>query len=59
MRLHLAASNDETKFEMFNDEIDEPLLRINFSYQETTDDDALESIQQYTRSFPFAAVLPG
>ncbi|KAL7506322.1 hypothetical protein ACHAXN_003600 [Cyclotella atomus] len=55
MRLHLAASNDETKF---NDEIDEPLLRINFSYQETTDDDALESIQQYTRSFPFAAVLP-
>jgi hypothetical protein len=59
MQLHLSAYNDDAKFEMFNDEVDTPLLRIIFSYQDTSDDDALEAIQRFTKSFPFAAVLPG
>ena len=51
--------SSDDRFDVFQDELDEPVLRINFSYD---DDDkgnlALSAIQNYTRSFPFVAVLP-
>ena len=57
---HLSASDEQTEgvFDTFDDEIDEVLLRVNFSHEATSDDDALDAVRQYTKSFPFAAVLP-
>jgi hypothetical protein len=37
---------------------DETLLRINFSFDEDEGGPALAAVQRYTRSFPFAAILP-
>ncbi len=37
---------------------DETLLRINFSFDEDEGGSALAAVQRYTRSFPFAAILP-
>ena len=45
-------------FETFEDETDETLLRINFSYENGDDSTALDAVRTYTKSFPFAAVLP-
>ncbi|KAL7482101.1 hypothetical protein ACHAW6_007783 [Cyclotella cf. meneghiniana] len=61
--LHSSASakEDNGGFEVFNDETDETLLRINFSFSETSPDGdakALDAVRLYTKSFPFAAVLP-
>ena len=51
--------SSDDRFDVFQDKLDETVLRINFSYD---DDDkgnlALSAIQNYTRSFPFVAVLP-
>lgn len=57
---HLSASDEQTEglFDTFDDEIDEVLLRVNFSHEAASDDDALDAVRQYTKSFPFAAVLP-
>lgn len=57
---HLSASDDQTEgvFDTFDDELDEVLLRVNFSHEAASDDDALDAVRQYTKSFPFAAVLP-
>ena len=56
------SSDDNDKFDVFNEDLDETILRINFSYEHNNDDDkgsaALSAIQDYTKSFPFAAVLP-
>lgn len=41
------------------DETDETLLRINFSFEHASEEkNALDAVRQYTKSFPFAAVLP-
>jgi hypothetical protein len=61
--LHSPASYKETEgfVETFDGEMDDILLRINFSFVRDSDDDAalaLAAVQQYTKSFPFAAVLP-
>jgi hypothetical protein len=59
--LYSSASGEETQrgFDVFNDETDETLLRINFSYPQTSPDSvALDAVRRYTKSFPFAAVLP-
>ncbi|KAL3782500.1 hypothetical protein HJC23_013429 [Cyclotella cryptica] len=57
-----ASGNDSNGgFEVFNDETDETLLRINFSFARTSldsDAKALDAVRLYTKSFPFAAVLP-
>ncbi|KAL3816896.1 hypothetical protein ACHAXA_006972 [Cyclostephanos tholiformis] len=37
---------------------DETLLRINFSFDDDDGSSALTAVQRYTRSFPFAAILP-
>jgi len=57
--------NSESELDVHEDEAEETLLRINFSYptsSTSTDDDkgslALAAVQKYTKSFPFAAVLP-
>jgi len=56
------SSDDNDKYDVFNEKLDETILRINFSYEHNNDDDkgsaALSAIQYYTKSFPFAAVLP-
>jgi len=59
------SADDNDNFDVFNEDLDETILRINFSYEHNNDEDddkggsaALSSIQDYTRSFPFAAVLP-
>jgi hypothetical protein len=56
----LSATDDGAKgsFETFNDQTDEVLLRINFSYSGSSGAAALDAVRQYTKSFPFAAVLP-
>ena len=58
--LRSSASDDDTKsvYETFVDETDETLLRINFSFEDASDENALDAVRQYTKSFPFAAVLP-
>ena len=58
--LRSSASDDDTKsvYETFLDETDETLLRINFSFEDASDETALDAVRQYTKSFPFAAVLP-
>mmetsp|Transcript_2429 Transcript_2429/g.5344 ORF Transcript_2429/g.5344 Transcript_2429/m.5344 type:complete len:226 (+) Transcript_2429:84-761(+) len=41
------------------DDHEETILRINFSFsEESSGDRALEAIREYTKSFPFAAILP-
>lgn len=37
---------------------EETLLRINFSFDSNNGSSALAAVQTYTKSFPFAAVLP-
>ena len=62
--LRSTSDDNNDTFGVFNEELDETILRINFSYQHNSDEDddkgsaALSAIQDYTRSFPFAAVLP-
>ena len=56
-------SDDSDRFDVCEDDVDETVLRINFRYEQDDGDDekgnlALAAIQDYTRSFPFAAVLP-
>lgn len=51
-------STDSGAFEAFDDEVDEVLLRVNFSYDGSSNAEALDAVRQYTKSFPFAAVLP-
>ena len=55
-------SDDSDRFDVFNDELEETVLRMNFRYDCDGNDEkgnlALSAIQDYTRSFPFAAVLP-
>ena len=56
-------SDDSDRFDVCEDDVDETVLRINFRYEHDDGDDekgnlALAAIQDYTRSFPFAAVLP-
>ena len=62
--LRTSSDDNNDKFDVFNEELDETILRINFSYQHNSDEDddkgsaALSAIQDYTRSFPCAAMLP-
>ena len=59
--LRSSASDDDTTsvYETFMDETDETLLRINFSFEHASEEkNALDAVRQYTKSFPFAAVLP-
>lgn len=37
---------------------EETILRINFSFNSENGGSALDAVQTYTKSFPFAAVLP-
>ena len=56
-----SAKEDNGGFEVFYDETDETLLRINLSFSGTSPDGdakALDAVRLYTKSFPFAAVLP-
>jgi len=63
--LRTSSDDNNDKLDVFNEKLDETILRINFSYEYNKDDDddkggssALSAVQDYTRSFPFAAVLP-
>ena len=49
--------SSDDRFDVFQDKLDETVLRINFSYGDNGNL-ALSAIQNYTRSFPFVAVLP-
>ncbi|KAL7532703.1 hypothetical protein ACHAWF_004216 [Thalassiosira exigua] len=61
--LTLSSSGDYEEGSSLEGELEETVLRINFSYPSPGSDDgkgrlALSSVQKYTQSFPFAAVLP-
>ena len=63
--LRTSSDDNNDKYDVFNEDLDETILRINFSYEHNNDDDddkggsaALSAVQEYTKSFPFAAVLP-
>lgn len=47
------------EFDVCQDELEETVLRINFSFNDGKGSVALAAVQKYTKSFPFVAVLPG
>jgi len=53
----------KSDFDVDQDDLEETVLRVNFSYEYDDDDEkgsfALAAVQKYAKSFPFAAVLPG
>ena len=61
--LRTSSDDNNDKYDIFNEKLDETILRINFSYEYNNEDEdngssALSAVQEYTRSFPFAAILP-
>mmetsp|Transcript_24565 Transcript_24565/g.59231 ORF Transcript_24565/g.59231 Transcript_24565/m.59231 type:complete len:113 (+) Transcript_24565:79-417(+) len=56
-----SSNNDgstSSEFDVSSDETEETILRMNLSYDDGKASSALAAVQKYTRSFPFAAVLP-
>jgi len=53
-----ASDGAESEFDVSADDLDETVLRINFSFDDEKGSSALAALQKFTQSFPFAAVLP-
>jgi hypothetical protein len=49
---------DDGSLSEFDVSKEETLLRINFSFDDDEGSSALAAVESYTKSFPFAAVLP-